>query len=162
MYNYKIKLILAANRKFDSYAKTAIEDAVNYFNSKSKSKIIENPKEIKEYYFGENDWVLYIFLTSEEKLPTPSKGLRMLSQYLAKGCMEQYIYKRQLFRTSEAKLCEEKENKREDSEKIMNESLENGTIKRLQAYLDLLQKKDPLSSKKIEEIDMILELEGKE
>lgn len=109
MYNYKIKLILAANRKFDSYAKTAIEDAVNYFNSKSKSKIIENPKEIKEYYFGENDWVLYIFLTSEEKLPTPSKGLRMLSQYLAKGCMEQYIYKRQLFRTSEAKLCEEKE-----------------------------------------------------
>lgn len=44
----------------------------------------------------------------------------------------------------------------------MNESLENGTIKRLQAYLDLLQKKDPLSSKKIEEIDMILELEGKE
>ena len=30
MYNYKIKLILAANRKFDSYAKTAIEDAVNY------------------------------------------------------------------------------------------------------------------------------------
>lgn len=86
----------------------------------------------------------------------------MLSQYLAKGSMEQYIYKRQLFRTSEAKLCEEKENKREDSEKIMNESLENGTIKRLQAYLDLLQKKDPLSSKKIEEIDMILELEGKE
>ena len=91
----------------------------------------------------------------------PSKGLRMLSQYLAKGSMEQYIYKRQLFRTSEAKLCEEKENKREDS-KIINGSLENGTIKRLQAYLDLLQKKDPLSSKKIEEIDMILELEGKE
>ena len=105
MYNYKIKLILAANRKFDSYAKTAIEDAVNYFNSKSKSKIIENPKEIKEYYFGENDWVLYIFLTSEEKLPTPSKGLRMLSQYLAKGSMEQYIYIRDSYSERVKRNC---------------------------------------------------------
>lgn len=84
------------NARFDKVAKTAIEEAVSNYNT--KSLIAKNPKQIVDYCFSEDEMTLEIELESEADLPMPTKALRLLSSYFVETTSDKYLSGKQLFK----------------------------------------------------------------
>lgn len=104
--------------KFDADAKEAVENAISYYNT--KSLIAKNPKQISDYSFSEDRETLEIILESEEKLPMPSKALRMLSTYLVqKTCIGEngYLAGKQLFKMTATEIAGENAPKEDELNK---------------------------------------------
>ena len=89
-------------------AKEAVGNAISYYNT--KSLIAKNPKQISDYRYAEDSETLEILLQSEEKLPMPSKALRLLSTYLVqKTCIGEngYLAGKQLFKMTAVEIAGE-------------------------------------------------------
>lgn len=132
--------------KFDSDAKEAIEKAISYYNT--KSLIAKNPKQISDYSFSEDKETLEIILDSEEKLPMPSKALRMLSTYLVqKTCIGEngYLAGKQLFKMTAVEIAsadDVKERKLfEDQEGSLNDFKKLSIEEKLDTIYALLQER---------------------
>jgi hypothetical protein len=98
-YSYRILVQFAkSSATFIPQVKEAVSEAVTYFNS--RSAIARNPKRIKAYSYLDDDQTLLIELESSEALPTPSKGLRLLSTYLVQSTFlgDQFLAGKQLFK----------------------------------------------------------------
>ena len=99
------------NVKFDEPVKEAVKEGVEHYNL--RSLIARNPKKILEYKFLDNDMTLEIILESEEKLPMPTKALRLLSTYLVKEtCVGKgnYLAGKQLFKMNSSEVKDDSKN----------------------------------------------------
>lgn len=109
-YSYLITAqFVKAGIKFDEAVQDAIRDS--YENYNARSLLARNPKKIREYTFSEDLSTLKIVLQSDEKLPVPSRALRLFSVYLTNETFigNGYLSGKQLFKMSSVEISGENE-----------------------------------------------------
>ena len=110
-YSYLITAqFVKAGVKFDAAVQEAVRDS--YQNYNARSLLARNPKEIREYTFSEDLSTLKIVLQSDEKLPVPSRALRLFSVYLTNETFigdGGYLAGKQLFKMSSVEIGGENE-----------------------------------------------------
>ncbi|MDD6963705.1 MAG: hypothetical protein PUJ52_01390 [Firmicutes bacterium] len=110
-YSYLITAqFVRAGVKFDEAVQEVVKDS--YENYNARSLLARNPKEIKEYSFSDDLTTLKIVLQSDEKLPVPSRALRLFSVYLTNETFigdGGYLAGKQLFKMSSAEIGGENE-----------------------------------------------------
>lgn len=151
---YKVlSQFLKTGAKFDANAKKAVKSGVDHYNS--RSLIAKNPKQILDYSFSPDGTTLELILESEEKLPMPSKALRLFSTYLVQEtCIgsEDYLVGKQLFKMTASDY--EEPAFAIEADPVNNEM---ARMERFARYMTLLQKADSSMKADLDKIDKEIE-----
>lgn len=107
-YKYLITAqFVRAGVQFDEAVQEAVKES--YKNYNARSLLARNPKQIKSYEYSEDLSTLKIVLQSDEKLPVPSRALRLFSVYLTSETFigaDGYLAGKQLFKMSSTEITE--------------------------------------------------------
>ncbi len=148
-HRYRITVQFANPRvTFDEpAAKEAIEDAVQYYNT--RSLLARNKKQILDHQFSEDDTTLTIVLESSEELPMASKALKLLSTYLVQETiLKNYLTGKQLFRMASEPLPP-----RDAAAPSQTEARGDDRLARAARYIQLLQEAGAASQPELDRLD---------
>lgn len=134
-YQYQIALVLATNEEIKledirSYISKAVDD---YNISSKKSK---NIKEINKWSIDSKEDILLIFLNSYNALPTPSRALKMFTQFILQNMkeaekdewLEKLIVRSSLFKCVGTKEISPIKNEEEVKEKDISKDISFETL----------------------------------